>query len=159
MMSPPLRRQRSESSDGSWVVPEAAGTAGGAAGTAGMQAAGTAGVQAAGTSGIAGVQAAGTARWAAGSADDRLPEPCTGDRSTWPEWSFVAKAYFVSQGLMTPDEVQKIEAWPMPIDFSHCSAEQLTRSRILYYRLVQIVRGHALRVIQPVPDEEEGEQL
>ena len=165
--SPRRRRTLSESSDGGFsYVPEqrwhgtempgagtpmggAAGTAGGGTGmpSTGMPSAGTPWTNAAET---AGTGSAGTDRPAGIGTSDKLPEPCTGDRSEWPEWAFVARAFLVAQGCVTPAELQIIEGCPYPIQFYHLNQERLARSQAMYYKLVQMVRGHALRVIQPV---------
>eukprot|EP00931_Biecheleriopsis_adriatica_P090355 TRINITY_DN64355_c0_g1_i1.p1 TRINITY_DN64355_c0_g1~~TRINITY_DN64355_c0_g1_i1.p1 ORF type:complete len:472 (-),score=48.75 TRINITY_DN64355_c0_g1_i1:1695-3110(-) len=153
----PMRRRTG--SEGSFEFVPTAGTVGRAAGTA--SAAGTADV--AGTTSAETLSTAGTVRSAgtdvrlgvaAGTvgtpSTDKLPEPCCGDRESFPDWVFLARAYFVSQGLASPAELRAVESWSTPIRPGSLSQDELHRSQMLYYRLIQMVRGHCLRILKPV---------
>ena len=147
--SPRRRRTSSDVSDGSFTHVPSRGTE--MPGTE-MPSAGTRiGGGAAETARVAGTTGAGTP-WeftagTVGSGTDKPPEPFSGDREQWTEWALVTRAYFISQGLVTPKELQIIENCTYAIQYAHMSQEQLARSQTMFYKLVQMVRGHALRVV------------
>eukprot|EP00931_Biecheleriopsis_adriatica_P026150 TRINITY_DN15937_c0_g1_i4.p1 TRINITY_DN15937_c0_g1~~TRINITY_DN15937_c0_g1_i4.p1 ORF type:complete len:438 (-),score=86.65 TRINITY_DN15937_c0_g1_i4:416-1729(-) len=87
---------------------------------------------------------------AAVMAGDRMPELFPGDRKLWPEWSFVMRAYFVAHGIVTPEELHAVEAWPHVSRTSDLDQDLRKRGSTMYYILVLLVRAKAQRLLQEV---------
>jgi len=80
------------------------------------------------------------------------PDIYAGELGKWPEWSFVARAYFCGLEVVTRQDLRRIEGSDKPLVLSEMSPDFRKKAEALWVLLSPLLRGKALAVLRRVEE-------